>query len=114
MKRIKSSYKEKLNILEIERTNNRLQKVKEKKFKKKPKKRKRKSQFQIKYYNYLKSDEWAEIRMEMYSMFDKCFRCGSKNKLIVHHKTYKNLFHEEPEDLELICDKCHKKEHNII
>lgn len=51
----------------------------------------------------------------MLEAFDyRCSRCGYKfyrAKLHVHHKTYKNIFKEEPEDLELICESCHEVEH---
>ncbi len=64
------------------------------------------------YSDYLNSKEWAEIRIELFTVRGKkCERCSSKKKLHVHHKHYKNIFHEEPEDLEILCSKCHEKEH---
>ena len=66
-----------------------------------------------KYKDYLKSDDWAQIRIEIITKRKVCERCGSKNKLQVHHKHYKNIFHEKPADLELLCGICHQKEHNI-
>lgn len=66
-----------------------------------------------KYKDYLKSDDWAQIRIEIITKRKRCERCGSKNKLQIHHKHYKNIFHEEPEDLELLCNNCHQKEHSI-
>tara|TARA_R110002020_G_scaffold420639_2_gene629784 strand:+ start:215 stop:517 length:303 start_codon:yes stop_codon:yes gene_type:complete len=65
------------------------------------------------YKEYLKSKEWSEIRLEIIKTRKKCERCGSKKRLQVHHITYKNIFNEEPNDLELLCSGCHKAEHGI-
>lgn len=67
-----------------------------------------------KYKQYLNSKEWLDIRLDIITTRKKCERCGSTNRLQVHHKTYKNIFNEEPEDLELLCGGCHKKEHDLI
>jgi len=72
---------------------------------------KRKQAYKEKYYKYLQSPEWADIRFHMLSAFPKCQRCDSKFGLQVHHKTYKNIFKEEPEDLEVLCKACHRMEH---
>ena len=69
-----------------------------------------------KYLSYLQSKEWAEIKADILIIRgEKCERCGTKYKrpssLHLHHLTYKNLYNEEPEDLELLCQKCHKREH---
>ncbi len=63
------------------------------------------------YTKYLQSKEWLEIRLDILTTRKVCEKCGSKKKLQVHHKHYKNIFKEEPEDLELLCDKCHVNEH---
>ena len=67
-----------------------------------------------KYKEYIKSEKWLQIRLDVIQTRGNCERCGSKNKLQVHHKTYKNLFKEEPEDLELLCYGCHMTEHKLI
>lgn len=68
-----------------------------------------------KYKEYLKSKEWSIIKIELYnSRGRKCERCGNKNRLHIHHKTYKNIFNEEPSDLEILCSICHEKEHGIV
>lgn len=66
------------------------------------------------YTDYLQSKEWAEIRNDLYEVRGrKCERCESKNDLTVHHKNYQRLFYEEPEDLEILCASCHRKEHGL-
>ncbi len=67
------------------------------------------------YKKYLKSAKWAMIRIDLFMLRGKkCEKCSSKHKIQVHHKTYKNIFKEEPEDLIILCDYCHKSEHGII
>lgn len=64
------------------------------------------------YRKYLRSKEWLEIRLDILTLRgNKCEKCFSKNKLQVHHLTYKNIFKEEPKDLIVLCDRCHENEH---
>ena len=71
--------------------------------------------YRKKYKDYLASDQWAKIKIELLEYRGAfCERCGNDNFLQVHHKTYKNVFNEEPEDLEILCKSCHEEEHNII
>jgi 5-methylcytosine-specific restriction endonuclease McrA len=76
------------------------------------------SEFKKKYHKYLKSDEWITIKIDLIEIRgSKCERCGNKREpkhLQVHHLTYDNIFNEEPEDLELICGRCHGVEHGKI
>lgn len=77
-------------------------------------KKKEISDHKKKYLAYINSKEWLDIRIEIHhSRGGKCERCGSTHILQVHHVTYKNLFNEEPEDLELLCSGCHRAEHKI-
>ena len=66
-----------------------------------------------KYKEYIKSKEWLEIRLDIIQTRKCCERCGSKRQLQVHHKTYKNIFNEDQEDLELLCARCHMNEHGL-
>ena len=50
---------------------------------------------------------WKEKRDKIIKERRKCERCGSTKDLHVHH--IKGLRSEMPEDLELLCRKCHKK-----
>lgn len=63
------------------------------------------------YKQYLQSKEWVDIRISLIESRKCCERCGNRKGLQVHHKTYKNIFNEEPSDLELLCSACHYKEH---
>lgn len=63
------------------------------------------------YKQYLQSKEWVDIRVSLIESRKCCERCGNRKGLQVHHKTYKNIFNEEPSDLELLCSGCHQKEH---
>lgn len=65
-----------------------------------------------KYLEYLKSVEWANIKLDLLAnRGDKCERCGSKKGLQVHHKSYENVFNETPDDLVVLCFRCHQLEH---
>lgn len=66
-----------------------------------------------KYKQYLKSKKWAEKKFELFSLRgEKCERCQSEIDLQVHHKNYRTIFNEDLEDLEILCSKCHKAEHD--
>lgn len=88
---------------------------KKRKSKKKTKRSKKEvSDFKKLYLEYLKSDEWIQIRIDLYEQRGyKCERCSNTKSIQVHHKHYDNLFNEEPKDLELLCARCHMDEHGI-
>lgn len=66
------------------------------------------------YKEYLRSDGWAEIKRELYQERGKqCQRCGEKKTLQVHHLTYERVYHEQLEDLLILCAVCHTKEHGL-
>lgn len=70
------------------------------------------------YYKYLKSKDWSDIKLDLiHTRGNKCERCGNKRKhfryLHIHHLTYRNIGNEKPEDLEILCAPCHRKEHGI-
>lgn len=68
----------------------------------------------MKYNTYIQSKHWLQTRIDILTNRPKCERCGSKHKLQVHHLTYKNIYNENPEDLEVLCAKCHMQEHGLI
>lgn len=66
----------------------------------------------VEYKKYLSSPEWASVRADILSSRgNKCERCGRNSNLHVHHVSYKNIFNEDPSDLEVLCSGCHKGEH---
>lgn len=68
-----------------------------------------------KYRKYLKSDEWAQLKIDLFELRGySCEKCPNKKRLDVHHLTYENIYNEEPEDLIILCKKCHNKAHGII
>jgi len=66
----------------------------------------------VNYHEYIKSDTWKRTcKAKLKSVGYKCEMCGSAMNLNVHHITYKNLGHEELDDLLVVCKNCHKKLH---
>lgn len=64
------------------------------------------------YLAYLNSPEWRKQRNRALKLADyKCARCGSKRRPHVHHLTYERLGKEWDQDLEVLCESCHKGEH---
>lgn len=64
------------------------------------------------YREYLKTDHWLELREEALKRAgNRCQVCAYKKNLHVHHNTYKNIGHEDLEDLVVLCWKCHKTFH---
>jgi len=80
------------------------------------------------YRAYLASDAWQGRRQVALQAADyHCARCGwtpfhegatcsveallRANGLHVHHTTYARFGHELPDDLEVLCESCHEKEH---
>jgi 5-methylcytosine-specific restriction endonuclease McrA len=65
------------------------------------------------YSAYLRTPEWKATRFMILEIRShKCELCESTYRLEVHHKTYKNLGCEPPEDLQLLCRSCHSSLHN--
>ena len=64
------------------------------------------------YSEYLKSVEWAQIKIDLYTLRGKkCELCESTKNIAIHHRTYDRIFNEEPADLIILCGKCHFKIH---
>jgi len=61
---------------------------------------------------YYQSEQWATKRLFALHRADhRCERCYSKSRhLHVHHVTYDRIYNERPEDLEVLCPKCHEDE----
>lgn len=65
------------------------------------------------YDDYLQSNKWKILRKSIINKRKKCERCGYDKNLQVHHKHYRTIFNESPNDLELLCARCHMKEHGL-
>ena len=66
------------------------------------------------YYDYMRSSEWQEKRMQRLMMDGfRCQMCGSGTNLQVHHISYDNLRKDaEIDDLVTLCKTCHEKVHS--
>ena len=76
------------------------------------------------YYGYIHSEKWRKKRNLVYERalrnagstnpFGICEKCSLEpdtDCLQVHHLTYERLYNERLEDLILLCDSCHRAEH---
>ena len=65
------------------------------------------------YSDYLESDHWQGVRvLALRRSGNKCQLCAGKKTLDVHHNSYARLGHEQPEDVVVLCRKCHAKHHD--
>jgi len=71
----------------------------------------------MEYHDFLKTPYWKTVAQHvLYKSEYTCQQCDSKERLVVHHKTYKHHGQEHlywKEDLICICTKCHEKIHGI-
>jgi 5-methylcytosine-specific restriction endonuclease McrA len=67
------------------------------------------------YQVYLQSSAWRSFRRDyILDCGYKCQMCGLSTRFLqVHHKTYKNVGNEKPEDVIAICESCHQKTHGL-
>lgn len=64
------------------------------------------------YLEYLESPEWWRLRkLALQRANYTCERCPCRITLNVHHRTYKRLGAEYVNDLEVLCETCHRNEH---
>ena len=61
------------------------------------------------YNEYLQTEGWKETRRAaVWAAGGRCQLCGSATRALeVHHVSYDNLGAEGPEDLAVLCDRCH-------
>ena len=73
-----------------------------------------KSDFWSRYNKYLRSQEWADKKQEVFKHYGKkCSMCGSTQEICVHHKTYKRMGDENINDLVPLCYTCHARVHRF-
>lgn len=64
---------------------------------------------------YLKSLHWKFKRWQKKMSFAlsgrvvACEKCGSQRNLQIHHISYKHLYHEPLDELQIVCGYCHRK-----
>lgn len=69
----------------------------------------------ISYQEYLHTEWWFRRRRRALRLAGwKCVRCGDDSQLEVHHLSYKNLWKERDDDLEVLCSDCHYGKHAVI
>lgn len=67
------------------------------------------------YKKYMSSAAWRKTRQEALKRAGyKCEVCGATKNLHVHHLTYKNFTHEQPEDLKVLCQYHHRAVHGRL
>jgi len=70
-----------------------------------------------KYSEFLKTAYWRNTRkMILLRDGNKCTKCGCKQALQIHHKTYKNHLNEQDnlDDLITLCVACHYNAHKAL
>lgn len=66
------------------------------------------------YEEYIRSPWWRARKAAVIRYRgERCERCGCTHWLQLHHRTYERLCRELPEDVELLCDQCHREEHGL-
>jgi len=66
------------------------------------------------YRIFLKSKFWVRLSGMAKLKAGRCERCGSKKELESHHWRYRSDWYETRlDDLEVLCGKCHRKEHGM-
>jgi 5-methylcytosine-specific restriction endonuclease McrA len=64
------------------------------------------------YRAYINSIEWRAFRAGLIAARgSQCEECGQPGSVDGHHLTYKRFRHELPEDVKLLCRKCHEAKH---
>jgi hypothetical protein len=66
---------------------------------------------EMQYKRYLFTDHWKRVRAQALVKQKVCVLCRSPDSLHVHHNTYERIWHEEPDDLVVLCATCHEKYH---
>jgi 5-methylcytosine-specific restriction endonuclease McrA len=70
----------------------------------------------VDYQTYIHSEAWKARKAEAIRKAGyKCSvpDCKAYNRLECHHLTYQRLGNELDSDLLVLCEKCHKKIHNL-
>lgn len=64
------------------------------------------------YKMHLESQYWQTLREVALSKSKyQCSSCGATYGLQAHHLTYKNIGNEHINDVQILCNRCHEREH---
>jgi len=65
---------------------------------------------------YLLSEHWNNLKIRLFFSIGgkRCHKCGFDKYIEVHHINYKNIYDVLLSDLEVLCRRCHKREHKKI
>ena len=64
------------------------------------------------YDEYLGTIEWEHKRQAALARAGhRCRLCNAAGALEVHHRTYDRRGHEDPDDLIVLCNRCHGRHH---
>lgn len=66
------------------------------------------------YTKYLLTQHWQNIRKQKLELNPICEKCGSSQKLNIHHQSYRGLGKEKINNLITLCEKCHSKLHQDL
>ena len=78
--------------------------------------RKNKKESRRNYNDYLKSEEWKQLRELAFKKYGKiCSNCSTFEGIFcVHHLRYRNLHDVTLEDLMILCEDCHNEFHRLM
>ncbi len=65
----------------------------------------------VPYADYMQSECWTDKSRAYRAMVGRCENCGATSGLSVHHRHYRTLGRERPEDLIVLCSDCHQARH---
>lgn len=69
----------------------------------------------IGYRAYLMTEAWAKRRdAALERAKHRCQVCNSPADVEVHHRTYERVTNELPEDLTVLCARCHGFFHDVV
>ena len=67
------------------------------------------------YDEYLQTDHWLNFSHYIKDFWGwRCALCNGTDRIIVHHRNYDHLWHEEVTDVVALCTPCHEKHHDIL
>lgn len=65
------------------------------------------------YTDYLKTYHWKTVKNKFYHRrLYRCYFCGKRRALLLHHISYENLGKEKIVDLVYLCSACHDYIHS--